>query len=170
MSKPNIFLDIDDVIFRWFEMYAARFNTKVPKSWVNSDLIHRRLSILQKEKEFWLNLPIKHMPDFQPKGFVSARGIPKAWTEESLKINNVPGRSNVNQVHWGKSKIDVLKDMNCNIFVEDKISTFKECNKNGIFCLLMDSPQNQSINTKYRIHDLKLDTILDKYHTLCKSM
>jgi len=170
VNKPNIFLDIDDVIFRWFEMYAARFNTKIPKNWSDSDLIHKRLNILSKDKEFWLNLPIKHMPNFQPKGFVSARGIPKTWTKESLKTNNIPGRSNVNQVHWGQSKIDVLKSMNCNIFVDDKVATFKECNKNGIFCLLMDSPQNQGVKTKLRIDNLDYDNIMDKYTTLCKSM
>ena len=34
---PKIFLDIDDVIFNWYVDYAKRFNTKVPKSWLNSN-------------------------------------------------------------------------------------------------------------------------------------
>ena len=78
---PKIFLDIDDVIFNWYVDYAKRFNTKVPKSWLNSNLIKKRLDILTKEKNFWLNLSVKNIPNFQPNGFVSARGIPKSWTK-----------------------------------------------------------------------------------------
>ena len=118
-KSPNIFLDIDDVIFDWYRAYAKRFNTKIPISWVESKLVHKRLQILAMEKSFWLNLPIKNMPNFVPKGFVSARGIPKAWTVESLRVNKVPGRSNVNQVHWGQSKISLLKELGCDIFIDD---------------------------------------------------
>ena len=162
---PKIYLDIDDVIFRWYEDYAKRFNTKVPKSWLNSQLIKKRLDVLSQEKEFWLSLSIKNVPDFQPSGFVSARGIPKSWTKESLKINNIPGRSNVHQVGWGQSKIDVLKNLGTEIFIDDKYQTFKECHKNGIFCLLMDAPHNQKYKTKYRIYDLNIDNILKMYNS-----
>ena len=61
---PKIFLDIDDVIFNWYVDYAKRFNIKVPKSWLNSDLIKKRLDILAKEKNFWLNLSVKNIPNF----------------------------------------------------------------------------------------------------------
>lgn len=162
----NIYLDIDDVIFSWYESYALRFNTKVPKSWLSSNLIVKRLHELSKEKDFWLNLPVKNYPNFQPKGFVSARGIPKSWTVESLKKNNIPGRSNVHQVNWGMSKVELLKKLECDIFIDDKVLTFRECNKNGIFCLLMDAPHNQQIKTKYRIYDLDINNIIQKYDSL----
>lgn len=161
---PNVFLDIDDVIFTWYENYAKRFNTKVPKSWLSSKLIIKRLDILSQEKEFWLSLDVKNIPNFQPRGFVSARGIPKAWTKESLKINKIPGRTNVHQVGWGQSKIDVLKSLGCEVFVDDKYQTFKECRKNGIFCLLMDAPHNQKYKTKYRIYDLDINKISQMYY------
>ena len=161
---PNVFLDIDDVIFTWYENYAKRFNTKVPKSWLSSKLIIKRLDILSQEKEFWLSLDVKNIPNFQPRGFVSARGIPKAWTKESLKINKIPGRTNVHQVGWGQSKIDVLKSLGCEVFVDDKYQTFKECHKNGIFCLLMDAPHNQKYKTKYRIYDLDINKISQMYY------
>lgn len=164
----RIFLDIDDVIFKWQEAYAERFNTKVPKSWGNSNLMKRRLMQLTKEKDYWLNLPVKNVPNFTPNGFVSARGIPKSWTKESLKINNVPGRSNVHQVNWGESKLELLKNLKCDIFIDDKVSTFRELNKNGIFCLLMDAPHNQNVKTKYRIDNLDIDNIVKMYVKLKK--
>lgn len=171
MSKiPNILLDIDDVIFDFQGCFAMAYNTKPQKSWVSSPLFLKRLNALKKQKEFWLTLEIKNVPNFQPKGFVSARSIPKAWTVESLKINNIPGRSNVNQVPWNQSKIKVLKDLDCDIFVDDKYETFKECHKNGIFCLLMDASHNQRYKTKYRIYDLDINNITNLYNQRDKKL
>lgn len=163
----NIYLDIDDVIFRWQEAYATRFDTNVPKSFIKSSLMSRRLNLLKGEKDFWLNLPIKCVPNFQPKGFVSARSIPKAWTKESLKLNDIPGRSNVHQVPWGQSKVELLKALKCDLFIDDKPETFYECNKNGIPCLLMDAGHNQKVRTKYRIFNLDINEIMEKYESLC---
>ena len=162
----NIYLDIDDVIFDWGKAYAKRYNTTPPKYWTNSKLKSDRLHELSKEKDFWLNLPIKNIPDFIPAGFVSARGIPKAWTIESLQIHRIPGRSNVNQVHWGQSKLSLLKDLQTDIFVDDKVATFKECNKNGVFCLLMTAPHNVNLKTPYRINNLKLENIINLWKQL----
>lgn len=159
----NIISDIDDVIFDWHAGYANRFNTKIPKSWSNSNLMKKRLNVLSAEKDFWLNLPIKNVPNFIPNAFVSARGIPKSWTKESLKINGIPGRSNVYQVNWGESKIKLLKELKCDIFIDDKYQTFKECHQNGIFCLLMDAPHNKKYKTKYRIFDMDINNILKKF-------
>lgn len=156
----KIFLDIDDVILDWQNHYAKRFKCEVPKRWSESKKMKDRLSILSKEKDFWLTIPVKNRPDFQPSGFISARGIPKAWTIESLRFNKIPGRSNVNHVAWGESKIDLLKSFDADIFIDDKYETFKECHENGIFCLLMDAPHNQHIKTKYRIYDLNINNIL----------
>lgn len=164
--SPNIFLDIDEVIFKWNKAYADRFETKIPKSWVNSNLMSKRLKILSEEKDFWLNLPIKNFPNFTPRGFVSARGIPKTWSKESLVKNQIPGRSNLYQVHWGQSKIELLKSLNCDIFIDDRIETFKECQQNGIFCLLMDASHNQKIKTNYRIYDLDINNIMSLWQKL----
>lgn len=164
LNSINIFLDIDDVIFSWQECYADRFNTNVLKSWSASNLVKKRLEILRNDKDFWLNLKVKNIPNFLPKGYVSARSIPKQWTRESLRLNNIPGRSAIYQVPWGESKIELLKSLNCHIFIDDKVETFRECNKNGIFCLLMDAKHNKNIKTRLRINNLNLETILKMYH------
>jgi uncharacterized HAD superfamily protein len=156
----NIYLDIDDVIFDWGAAYANRFHTNIPKYWTNSNAKMKKLSLLSKDKDFWLNLPIKNIPNFIPNGFVSARGIPKAWTKESLQIHKIPGRNTVYQVSWGQSKIEVLKSLNCDIFIDDKVETFKECHKNNIMCLLMDANHNKKFKTKYRIFNLDITNIL----------
>ncbi|MDA3855093.1 MAG: hypothetical protein PF569_02455 [Candidatus Woesearchaeota archaeon] len=169
MRKLNVFLDIDDVIFDFQKAYATKFNTKQQKSWSKSKLMSRRLNILSNDKDFWIALPVKNKPNFLPKGFVSARGIYKTWTVESLKRNKIPGRSRIFQVPWGKSKLEVLKELNCDIFVDDKVETFKELNKNGVFCLLMDASHNQKVKTKYRVYDLDIEKIMEKYDSLCSN-
>lgn len=166
MNKPNIYLDIDDVIFDWGAGYASRFNTTAPKYWTNSKKKSHRLNVLTEEKGFWLNLPVKNVPNFTPKGYVSARGIPTAWTKESLKKFNIPGRSNVNQVNWGVSKLELLKKLKCDIFIDDKVATFKELNANGIFCLLMTATHNVRVKTEYRIDNLDIANIMKMYEQL----
>lgn len=166
MRKLNIFLDIDDVIFDFQKAYALKFNTTQQKSWSKSNLMYKRLNILSNDKDFWTNLPIKNKPNFLPKGFVSARSIYKTWTSESLRKNKIPGRSRIFQVPWGKSKLEMLKELNCDIFIDDKVETFRELNKNGIFCLLMDASHNQKVNTPYRVYDLDINTIMNLWRKL----
>lgn len=159
----KIFLDLDDCVLDFGPSMAKRFNSKLLKSWSNSKLTKSRLEVLRKEKDFWINLPVKHMPDFQVSGYVSARSISKIWTRECLNKHKVPGRSNIHQVGWGKSKVELLKSLNCSIFVDDKVETWRECNKNGIFCLLMDAHHNQNVKTNLRIDNLNIDNIMDLY-------
>lgn len=156
----NIYLDIDDVIFDWHKDYAKYFGVTQPTEWDTSEAMKNRLEILSKNRIFWLNLTLKNKPDFTPKGYVTARSIPKAWTTESLQRNFIPGRSSVHQVPWGVSKIEKLQELKCDIFIDDKIETFVECLNNDIFCLLMDAPHNQHINTEHRIYDLKHNNIM----------
>lgn len=96
----NIYLDIDDVIFKWNKCFAIRYNITQHKSWVVSDLMNRRITTIEKEKDFWLDLDVKNIPNFTPKGYVSVRNIPKTWTYESLKKHNIPGRSNIHHMTY----------------------------------------------------------------------
>ena len=162
--KINIFLDIDDVVADWVPSFCRRYNCPIPTTWVNPHVTKERMEELKKVKAYWVNLPVRHRPNFRPKGFLSARSIPKTWTHEFMKINNIPGRNNINQVPWNVSKIDKLKELKCTIFIDDKDETFLDCHKHGIFCLLMDTPHNQHIETDLRIFDLDIKTIMKKYN------
>jgi len=162
----NIFLDVDDVVLKWQEAYASRYKCEIPKRWRSSKMMTERLSELRKDKEFWVNLEPKHRPNFIPAGFVSARSIPVQWTKDAMKKHNIPGRSTIIHVDWGESKIDILKELKCDIFIDDRYKTFRECQKNGVFCLLMDASHNQHVKTKYRIYDLDIENILSLWRKL----
>lgn len=167
--KINIYLDIDDVVADWIPTFCKRYDCPIPTTWVNPYITLERLTELKKDKQFWTSLPIRHKANFRPKGYLSARSIPKEWTYQFMKINQLAGRSNINQVPWNVSKIDKLKALGCDIFIDDKPETFEDCHKAGIFCLLMDAPHNEYIETEYRVHDLDIKTIMEKYK-LWKSM
>lgn len=164
--KLNIYLDIDDVVADWIPTFCKRYNCPIPTSWVNPYITSERLRELSKDKNFWVSLPLRHVANFRPKGYLSARGIPKKWTYEFMKLNKIPGRSNINQVPWNYSKINKLKELKCDIFIDDKPETFEDCHKAGIFCLLMDAPHNQFIDTKYRIFNLDINNILQLWQKL----
>lgn len=165
----NIILDVDDVVLAWHEAYAKRYKIPVPTSWIPYDVIKPHLEELRKDRLFWLTLPLKFMPNFTPKAYVSARGVPVDWTRKAMQLRKIPGRTNIHHVHWGESKIRLLKHLKCDIFIDDKYETFLECHKNGVFCLLMDSIQNRQHKTKLRIHSLKLKEIMSKYDLWQKS-
>jgi len=165
MRKLNIILDIDDVVADWVPAFCKRYNCSLPTTWVNPNVTMERLNELKKDKAFWINLPVKHYPNFKPKGFLSARSVPKKWAHEFMKLNNIPGRNNINLVPWNVSKVDKLKLLNTDIFIDDKVETFEDCHKAGIFCLLMDACHNQEIVTPYRIYNLDIKVITEKYKT-----
>jgi hypothetical protein len=160
----NVILDVDDVVLSWHDAYITKYNLPMPTDWIPYDKIKDHLKELSKNRLFWLTLPLKNMPNFVPYGYVSARGVPVQWTKDALKLRKLPGRSRVIHVPWGQSKVDVLKRLNCDIFIDDKYETFLECHKNGIFTLLMDTPQNRHHNTNYRIHNLDISLIMRKYN------
>lgn len=159
----NIFLDIDDCVADWVPTFCKKYECPIPTTWVNPYITLERLTELKKDKSYWINLPPKHIPNFQPRGYLSARSVPKRWAYEFMKLNNIKGRCNINQVPWNVSKIDKLKALKADIFIDDKAETFLECHEAGIFCLLVDTPWNQHISSEYRIHNLDINIIKQKY-------
>lgn len=165
-KKLNIFLDIDDVVLHWIGAYTEHFGLEMPNSWDKSETMTNNLKTLSKTKDYWLNIPIKNIPNFIPKGYVSARGIPVSWTKESFKKYKIPGRSNIHQVNWNISKLDKLKMLGADLMIDDKVETFEELNKNGVPCLLMDAYHNKEYNTPYRVYSLDINEIKLVYNKL----
>lgn len=59
-------------------------------------------------------------------------------------------------VDLGKSKVKVIQESGCDIFVDDRFENFVEINKAGICCYLYDAPHNQRYDVGHkRIYSLK---------------
>lgn len=159
--KLKIGLDIDGTIADWEGAYIKRF-----KKWPKFDwAITRNVEhILINERDFWLNLPVLRLPNFEPRLFCSARVNNKRWTKQYL-INlgfNVP-LYQIPGYHLSKAKAIGHK---CDVFIEDSIKNFIDLNTKGIPCLLIDSPTNQSWGPIGRIFSLEYNEIKEAYYLL----
>lgn len=148
-TKPIVALDLDNVIFDFNGAYEAKFGTKMNPYWKANYEMSEHLKQLEKDKDFWVNIPILHKPCFEVDYYITARNIPVEWIEESLQKNGLPCAP-VHVVPWDQSKLAHLRDLKIDIFIDDKYENYKEATDAGIFCYLMDAPHNQYYNVGHR--------------------
>lgn len=155
-KQLRIGLDIDEVIADFIGHYDKRFNiTSNPGYWNYSYKMSDNLNELISDKEFWLSIPKLRDVPFEPALYCTSRSIPIEWTLEWLEKNGFPCKP-VISIPFGESKLKHLQEANIQMFVDDKVDTFKELNDNGIFTYLMDCAMNKYYDAGYkRIYDLK---------------
>lgn len=155
INKPIVALDLDDTVFDFLGSYEAKFGP-ISDYWSGDYNMSENLKKLQEDKDFWVNMPVKHRPTFEVDYYVTARSIPVEWTQEAIQKNNLP-KAPVYSLPWNVSKIDTFKELHINLVCDDKYETFKECLNSGIFCYLVDAPHNRFYNVgHHRIYDLNL--------------
>lgn len=161
LERPKIGLDVDEVICDWVGAWTKEFNMDVPTSWFFDYNILDRFAKLKEEgklDDFYLNLSPRISPSdipFEPHCYVTSRPVSSEITSSWLVKHGFPSRP-VYTVELGKSKIDVIKESGCDIFVDDRWDNFVELNKAGICTYLFDSPHNQRYECGYkRIYSLK---------------
>lgn len=156
VTKPRIALDIDDVCLDFKGAFEKRFNIKLNPYWDGTYQMKDLLEQLKSDKNFWINLPTLHKPNFEPYCYITSRSIPDEWTKECLEKNGFPCAP-VYSVPWNESKIPLLKEYKIDILIDDKPTNYHEATKNGIFCYLMDNEHNSFVNCGHRrIYDLNL--------------
>ena len=90
-------------------------------------------------------------PPFTPTAYISAREAPVVISNVWIKRVKLPKAP----VFHNKNKLEVIKNLKINLFVDDKPEYFHEINKAGIVCLLRDQPYNRHIDAgPYRIKSL----------------
>ena len=162
-DRPNTFfnkrvaLDIDGVIADFNKAVKSKYSiNNDPKHWYYSYSFNSDMwAELKEDKDFWLNIePYNNgatIP-FEPVCYVTHRSVPKEWCEEWLEKNHFP----CVPVHVvNGSKIEVLKNLNIDIFVDDKYDNFKELNDNGIFTYLF----TQDWNKRYDVGHKRIDSL-----------
>ena len=162
LQKPplKISLDLDGTIFDWENHFKNKFGTVTKESditkIVRNKLIH--------DTEFWLTQPIINFPNFIPSIYCTARIISKYLIKKQLKINNLP-KAPIYQIKgYGFSKFSRVRMGGCDVHIDDSISVFKDLNRKGQPCLLLDHPSNQEWGPIGRIYSLDLEEIEETYH------
>ncbi len=158
ISTPRVSLDVDDVCLDFIPSFESKFGVKLNNYWDGSYQMKEMLDKVKDDKEFWVNLPVKNLPTFNPACYITSRSIPVEWTKECLEKNGFPCAP-VYCVPYNESKVELLKEHKCQIHIDDKVQNYQEITNAGIFCYLMDSPHNKWFNVPQhrRIYNLNLN-------------
>lgn len=158
LEGKRIGLDIDDVLADFVPAFSKAAGVPNPDSWYFGypQLAKEMIAQGFDYDEFMLNLPRKIEPmdiPFEPKCYITSRDLTDIKiAEEWIKKNGFPQV----KVIQTTDKVSAAKDMNLDIFVDDKFDTFVEMNKAGILCYLMDMPHNARYDVGFkRIKSLK---------------
>lgn len=155
-ATPRVALDVDDVVADFLGAYAERTGDTLNPYWAASYNMMENLDELADDEDFWVNLKVKHRPNFEPVCYISSRSIPVEFTQKFIQKAGLPCAP-VFHVNWNTTKVNVLKENKIDILVDDKVENFLEATKAGIFCYLMDAPHNRHFDAKgRRIYDLNL--------------
>lgn len=92
-----------------------------------------------------LNLDVIEHPEFHPHAYVSKRGCPAWVTSAWVADAGLPRATVVHTNH--DSKVDYLRHLEVDLFVEDSYDNYAEVRETGIECLLIDRPWNRNERT-----------------------
>ena len=157
----KVSMDLDGCLCDFYGPYLNRFGN--PKS--DTDITRNVQTVLSKDKDFWLNLPVINQLNFVPRQYTTARIIPKRWIKEYLDKELFPKAPVYQILGYGLSKYSKIKMGGCHLHIDDSLSVFIDLNKKGIPCLLLDSPENRNWEEPVgRIYSLDKDEIEYTYY------
>ena len=157
----KVSMDLDGCLCDFYGPYLNRFGN--PKS--DTDVTRNVQTVLSKDKDFWLNLPVINQLNFVPRQYTTARIIPKRWIKEYLDKELFPKAPVYQILGYGLSKYSKIKMGGCHLHIDDSLSVFIDLNKKGIPCLLLDSPENRNWEEPVgRIYSLDKDEIEYTYY------
>lgn len=158
LEGKRIGLDIDDVLADFIPAFSRAAGVSEPDSWYFGypQLAHEMIAKGFDYKQFMLDLPVKTQPSdipFEPKCYITSRDLTDVTiAEEWIKKNGYPQV----KVIQTNDKVAAAKEMNLDVFVDDKFDTFVALNKAGILCYLFDMPHNRRYDVGFkRVYSLK---------------
>jgi len=162
LNLPKVGVDIDGVLADFATAWVKEWNLpEYPTAWTFDRFIGDRFKQMKEAgtlDNFYLGLkPLidpKEIP-FEISGYFTSRPVSTEVTEQWLHNYGFPAAP-VYTVPLEGSKVQVLKDANIDIYVDDNMSNFVECNNAGICTFLQSQPYNERFNVGYKkINSLK---------------
>lgn len=155
MHIPRIGLDIDGVLADFTKTWAERFDLDINGFWNFDRYIYHHFDALCKTEQLedlFLELPALISPSslpFEPYCYITSRPVHSSVSEKWIDKNGFP-QSPVYTVKDKSEKIELIKQHNIEVFVEDCADTFIQLTKAGICCFLMDQPWNQRVDAGHK--------------------
>lgn len=164
LKQPKIGLDIDGVLADFVSSWCDEnpdIITK-PNSWYLDRKINERFKKMKNDgklNEFYLNIkPLinpKELP-FTPHCYITSRPVDNNITEKWLDKYDFPARP-VKTVDVRTSKVNIAKEMNVEIFIDDSFENFVDLNNNDVFTYLYTAPWNE----KYDVGHMRINSLKD---------
>ena len=156
----KVSMDLDGCLCDFYGPYLKRFGEPDKDSTITKNVN----TILAKDKEFWMNLPVLNELSWTPRQYTTARVIRKQWIKEYLAKEKFP-KAPVYQIYgYGLSKYSKVRMGGCHLHIDDSISVFKDLNSKGVPCLLLDTPINREWGPIGRIYTLDREEIEETYY------
>lgn len=160
-KKPlkNVFLDLDGVVvdFEQYFLNYLKLPSDKPTDW-NDFRFRKYIKEVKNNDEFWLNCPKLIEPTditYPIKGYCTARNCSTEIVEQWLENNGFPYGEIVN-VGIDGDKVKTLKELGCDVMVDDSIYNFMNLQQNGILCYLMSRPHNIKYDVgMYRVNNFE---------------
>lgn len=161
-KKPikKVYLDIDGILADYESHFLSELKLPEyhPSDW-NDYRFRDGFDIIKNDENFWINIPKlidSEIISYPIEGYCTSRPISNEITQQWLNKNNFPKGELINIYDTGKTKSEVLKNK-CDIFIDDCITNFIDCNSNGITCFLMTRPHNK----KYDVGHYRVDSVFE---------
>ena len=158
MKKLRIGSDLDDTLNQWWPVYVERFG--LPKN--DYEITRNCQQKLRKDRDFWVNLPVLHRPNFNIYLYCTKRTSSKEYAKKWLEINGFNKAPIYQCFYQYGSKAPLIKGR-CDLFVDDSPSNFLDLNRKGIPCLLMDGPHNRHLGEVLRVYSMDYDELYETF-------
>lgn len=159
--KIRIGCDLDDTLNKFWEPYLNRFG--YPKT--DTEITRNVWRKLRNDKDWWVNLPIKHRINFIPELYCTKRVCSKDYSKIWLLNNNYPIRPIYQVLYQKANKANYIKGR-VDIFVDDSVTNFIQMNLAGVPCLLVDDSSNKEWGNYGKIYSLDKDEIEYGYNII----
>ncbi len=160
----RIGLDLDDTLNEFMMPYLQRFGQ--PKT--DSEITRNVQRVLIKDRNWWINLPVKNKIHFIPELYCTKRVCNKDYSKTWLRNHGYPDRPVYQVLYQRANKAKYIKGR-VDVFVDDSVSNFIQMNLAGVPCLLMASESNEKWGPYGKIYSLDKEEIEYGYGCIMES-
>jgi FMN phosphatase YigB (HAD superfamily) len=158
----RIAIDLDDTIFDFLGAYRQNFPGEIN---MTEPKITKNVLALRKNKDFWENLPLLELPNFEPCIYATKRINSKVYTRNCLTKHGLPIKP-IYQIYTQKgNKANIIKG-HCDVLIDDSAFNCYQAMKVGFPAILITRPHNINSDYPYRINRLDLEEIIKVYNQI----